>query len=205
MGRWFIRRNTAIRDRIAARDVLIIGAGNSGTEIAVDLADGGAGRVRVAVRTPPNILRRDTKGFPTQLVGIALQGLPPRLLDPLILALRRATIPNLTSYGLPPPSAPFSQFRQTATVPVLDVGFVDALRSGTIEVVPSVAALDGRAVVMADGSRLYPDAVVAATGYHPGLEPIVGPYHADRRTRHPKPAATPPFHRNRYTDLRAAA
>jgi putative flavoprotein involved in K+ transport len=39
------------------QDVLVVGAGNSGTEIAVDLADGGAARVRIAVRTPPNILR----------------------------------------------------------------------------------------------------------------------------------------------------
>jgi putative flavoprotein involved in K+ transport len=46
------------------QDVLVIGAGNSGTEIAVDLAEGGARGVRIAVRTPPNIVRRDTKGFP---------------------------------------------------------------------------------------------------------------------------------------------
>jgi putative flavoprotein involved in K+ transport len=52
------------------QNMLIIGVGNSGTEIAVDLVEGGAGRVRVAVRTPPNIFRRDTQGFPTQLVGI---------------------------------------------------------------------------------------------------------------------------------------
>jgi putative flavoprotein involved in K+ transport len=43
-----------------------------------------------------------------------------------------------------------------------------------IEVVPAVTALDGRAVVLADGSRVFPDAIVAATGYHPGLEPLVG-------------------------------
>jgi putative flavoprotein involved in K+ transport len=86
------------------QDVLIIGAGNSGTEIAIDLADGGAGRVRVAVRRPPNIFRRDTKGFPTQLFGIAFQQLPPRLLEPLILALPRATIPDLAAYGLPGPA-----------------------------------------------------------------------------------------------------
>ncbi len=156
------------------QDVLIIGAGNSGTEIAVDLAEGGARRVRIAVRTPPNIVRRDTKGFPTQLVGLGIQHLPPRLVDPLILALRRATIPDLTAYGLPLPSAPFSQFRRTATVPIIDVGFIDALRSGAVEVVPAVTSLDGRAVVLADGSRSYPDAIVAATGYHPGLEPLVG-------------------------------
>lgn len=52
------------------QDVLIVGAGNSGTEIAVDLAEGGARRVRIAIRTPPNILRRDVKGFPIQLLGI---------------------------------------------------------------------------------------------------------------------------------------
>ena len=59
-------------------------------------------------------------------------------------------------------------------MPIIDVGFVDAVRRGMIEVVPAVTALDGRAVVLADGSRVFPDAIVAATGYHPGLEPLVG-------------------------------
>jgi putative flavoprotein involved in K+ transport len=174
------------------QDVLVIGAGNSGTEIAVDLADGGAGRVRVAVRTPPNIFRRDTKGFPTQLIGIALQHLPPRLLDPLILALRRATIPDLAAYGLPRPSTPFSQFQRTATAPILDVGFIDAVRSGAIEVVPGVTTLEGRAVVLADGSRLFPDAIIAATGYHPDLEPLVG--HVTAIGEHGIPRTQPHLH-----------
>jgi putative flavoprotein involved in K+ transport len=156
------------------QDVLVVGVGNSGTEIAFDLAEGGAGRVRIAVRTPPNILRRDTKGFPTQLVGIAFQRMPAQLLDPMFRVLRKATIPDLSACGLPTPSAPFSQFRRTATVPIIDVGFVDAVRRGVIEVVPGVKALDGRAVLLADGSRVHPDAVVAATGYHPGLESLVG-------------------------------
>jgi putative flavoprotein involved in K+ transport len=156
------------------QDVLIVGAGNSGTEIAVDLAEGGAKRVRIAVRTPPNILRRDVKGFPIQLLGLVFRRLPPRLLDPLFLALERATVPDLSARGLPRPRAPFSQFLRTGTVPIFDVGFIDAVRRGLIEVVPGVTALDGRAVVLADGSRVSPDAVVAATGYHPGLEPLVG-------------------------------
>lgn len=42
------------------RDVLVVGAGNSGTEIASVLAGAGAGRVRIAVRTPPNILPRSS-------------------------------------------------------------------------------------------------------------------------------------------------
>jgi putative flavoprotein involved in K+ transport len=156
------------------QDLLIVGAGNSGTEIAVDLVEGGARRVRIAVRTPPNILRRDVKGFPIQLLGIVFRRLPPRLLDSLFFGLERATIPDLSACGLPRPSAPFSQFRRTGTVPIFDVGFIDAVRSGVIEVVPGVTAFDGRAVVLADGSRIFPDAVVAATGYRPGLEPLVG-------------------------------
>jgi len=156
------------------QDVLVVGTGNSGTEIAVDLAEGGAKRVRIAMRTPPNILRRDIKGFPTQLIGIAGQRLPAILLDPIIRGLRRVTVPDLSARGLPRPSTPYSQFRRTATVPIIDVGFVDAVRDGRIEVVPGVTSLDDRAVVLADGSRLFPDSIVAATGYRPGLELLVG-------------------------------
>ena len=174
------------------QDVLVVGAGNSGTEIAVDLAEGGAGRVRIAVRTPPNILRRDTKGFPTQLVGLAFQPMPAQLLDPMFRLLRKATIPDLSARGLPPSSAPFSQFRRTATVPIIDVGFIDAVRSGVIEVVPGVEALDGRAVVLADGSRVHPDAIVAATGYHPGLESLVG--HVTAIGGHGIPSPQPGLH-----------
>jgi putative flavoprotein involved in K+ transport len=174
------------------QDVLIVGAGNSGTEIAVDLAEGGARRVRIAVRTPPNILRRDVKGFPIQLLGIVFRRLPPRLLDQLILLLERATVPDLSACGLPRPSAPFSQFRHTGTVPIIDVGFIDAVRSGVIEVVPGVTALDSRAIVLADGSRVFPDAVVAATGYHPGLEPLVG--HLTAIGEHGIPSPQPRLH-----------
>jgi putative flavoprotein involved in K+ transport len=41
-----------------AADVLVVGPGCSGMEIAYDLVENGAGRVRLAVRTPPNIARR---------------------------------------------------------------------------------------------------------------------------------------------------
>jgi putative flavoprotein involved in K+ transport len=174
------------------QDVLVVGAGNSGTEIAVDLAQGGARRVRIAVRTPPNILRRDVKGFPIQLLGIVFRRLPPRLLDPLILGLERVTIPDLSACGLPRPRAPFSQFQRTGTVPIFDVGFIDAVRNGAIEVVPGVTAFDGAAVVLADGSRMFPDVVVAATGYHPGLEPLVG--HLTAIGEHGIPSPQPRLH-----------
>ena len=155
-------------------EVLVVGPGNSGSEIAVDLAEGGASRVRVAVRTPPMIVRRDTKGFPTQLLGIATKRVPAPVMDPVARVLRRVTVPDLRAQGLPAPADPYSQFMRTGTIPVVDVGFVDAVRSGAVEVVAAVEALDGDGVRLADGSCVEPDAVVAATGYRPGLEPLVG-------------------------------
>ena len=40
--------------------------------------------------------------------------------------------------------------------------------------VPEVSRLDGQEVVLADGTRLRPDVVLAATGFRRGLEPLVG-------------------------------
>jgi putative flavoprotein involved in K+ transport len=60
----------------AGLDVLVVGVGNSGSEIAVDLAEGGARRVWIAVRTPPQIVRRDVAGWPAHATGILVSRLP---------------------------------------------------------------------------------------------------------------------------------
>jgi putative flavoprotein involved in K+ transport len=157
------------------RDVLVVGTGNSGAEIAQDLAENGAARVRIAVRTPPHIAKRSSFGIPAQAVGIALGHLPPRLAGRITARLRRLTIPDLSSHGLPPPPETLgAQFVRTGTVPILDVGFVEQVRRGRIEVVAAVEALDGDDVVLADGTRIQPEAVLAATGFRPGIEPLVG-------------------------------
>ena len=157
------------------RDVLCVGSGNSGAEIAVDLVDGGASRVRIAIRTPPHIVKRASFGIPAQLLGIALRKLPPRVGAWLQRNLRRLTIPDLASYGIPVPSESVGdQFARTGTVPVLDVGFVDAVRRARVEVVAAVAGFDRADVLLTDGTRIRPDVVVAATGFRPGLEPLVG-------------------------------
>jgi putative flavoprotein involved in K+ transport len=156
------------------RHVLVVGAGNSAAEIAVDLVGVGA-RVDLAVRTPPNIVRRDTLGVPSQLLGIALKHAPERVMNPLATALRRLSVPDLASYGLPAPAGDgFTQFLRTRTVPILDHGFVHAVRAGQIRVVATVDSVDGADVNLGDGSTLRPDAVICATGYRTGLQSLVG-------------------------------
>ncbi len=155
-------------------DVLVVGSGNSGAEIATDIAEGGAARVRLSVRTPPIVVRRDTLGVPSQLLGIALGKLPVRVVVPISKALRKISIPDLEPFGLPAPRDGIAQFARTGTVPILDVGFVAAVRRGAVEIVPAVERFEEGEVVLAGGSRLSVDAVVAATGFRPGLEPLVG-------------------------------
>ena len=157
------------------RDVLVVGAGNSGAEIATDVADGGASRSRLSVRNPPQIVRRATAGIPAQLIGIAIRHLPPDWVDPISITQRRLSIPDLAAQGLPRPAHGIrTSFITTGTTPILDVGIVGAVRSGRVQIVAAVERFEASDVVLADGSRVTPDAVIAATGFRADLDSLVG-------------------------------
>ena len=171
----------------AGREVLVVGAGNTGAEVAVDLSEHGARRVLLAVRTPPHILRRETLGVPATLGGVAMRHLPPRLADALIEPLRRRTVPDLTAHGLPDPGPGAYARAARGEIPVLDVGLVDAVRAGRVEPVAGLTGFDGPRVLLADGSSLEPEVVIAATGYRRGLEPLVSHLGVLDRTGRPVP------------------
>jgi putative flavoprotein involved in K+ transport len=159
----------------AGLDVLVVGVGNSGAEIATDLGEGGARRVWIAVRTPPQIVKRQVAGWPAHATGILVSGLPSALVDPVARLQRRLTIPDLAPYGIPlPEDGLMSRVRRVGEVPLQDVGFVAAVRSGAVTPVAAVTGFEGDKVVLADGSAISPQAVIAATGYRRGLESMVG-------------------------------
>jgi len=146
------------------RDVLVVGTGNTGAEIAVDLVEGGAASVRIAMRTPPNIVLRETNGIPAQVTGLLMRHTPARLGDPIARVMQRLTVGDLSEYGMPAPAeGNLTRVRRDDVVPILDVGLVDALKRRQVEAVPGVERFDGSAVILADGPRLEPDAVIAAT------------------------------------------
>ncbi|ARF74445.1 flavin-containing monooxygenase [Streptomyces sp. NPDC012600] len=158
----------------ADKDVLVVGIGNTGAEIAADLAEGGASRVRIAVRTAPHIVRRSTAGWPAQATGVLVRRLPVWLVDRLGAVLARIAVPDLSAQGLPrPEKGLYSRVREGA-IPVQDVGLIDAVRTGRVVPVAAVASFDQDAVVLADGTRIAPDTVIAATGYTRALEPLLG-------------------------------
>ena len=162
-------------DPYRGKDVLVVGAGNTGAEIAVDLAEGGAARVRLAIRTPPHIVRRSNLGWPAQGTGILVRHLPVPIVDRIAAVVARAEVPDLSAHGLPRPTTGLYSRVLEGSVPLQDVGLIAGVQAGRIEPVAAVESFDDDgAVVLADGARLAPDVVIAATGYRRGLEPLVG-------------------------------
>ncbi|WP_425276510.1 flavin-containing monooxygenase, partial [Streptomyces swartbergensis] len=173
----------------AGREVLVVGAGNTGAEIAVDLADGGA-RVRLSIRTVPHIVRRSTAGWAAQYSGVMARHLPVGLVDRMARQMGRLSVPDLSAHGLPRPDTGLYTRVTEGAVPVQDVGLIDAVRKGRVEVVAAVEGFEDGKVVLADGTRLSPDAVVAATGYTRALEGLVG--HLDVLDARGRPVAQGP-------------
>ncbi|HEX8053694.1 MAG TPA: NAD(P)/FAD-dependent oxidoreductase [Thermoleophilaceae bacterium] len=156
------------------QDVLVVGSGNTGAEIAVDLVEGGAARVRIAVRTPPAVMLREANGLPSQITGVMMRRLPLPVADALSRSSARMLIGDLSEYGLPPVERPITRAVKEDVIPILDVGLVELVKEGRVEVVAGVVSFEGRDVVLADGSRVQPDAVISCAGYARGLEPLVG-------------------------------
>jgi cation diffusion facilitator CzcD-associated flavoprotein CzcO len=160
-------------DAFRGDDVLVVGPGCSGMEIAYDLVEGGARRVRLAVRTPPNMILRDPLG---PLFGRLVVRLPASWGDRIMNFVRRKKIGDLSAFGLPQPEeGPVSRLKRLRVAPaIVDHEVIDAIRRGRIEIVPAVEALDEHSVQLADGSRIEPGAVIAATGFRRGLDAMVG-------------------------------
>jgi putative flavoprotein involved in K+ transport len=162
-------------------DLLVVGAGCSGMEIAHELTRNGARRVRLSVRTPPNMILRSAIG---PLFARAFLRLLPRRADRLMNAVRRREIGDLTEYGLPQPDeGVFSRLNRLGVAPaIVDKETIQAIKDRRIEVVAGVESFDRTGVTLADGASIEADAVVAATGYRCGLESLVGHLNAlDRR------------------------
>jgi putative flavoprotein involved in K+ transport len=157
------------------RHVLVVSAANSGSEIAFELSRAQAASVRVAMRTPPPIAPREYMGIPLMYSALPIDPLPDRVGDLATKTLQRLIYGNLSARGLPPsPYGVQTQSRRRHRSVLIDAGFVGAVRAGEIEILPAVEELDGAEVVLADGTRVSTDVVIAATGFQTNLAELVG-------------------------------
>jgi putative flavoprotein involved in K+ transport len=157
------------------RHVLVVSAANSGSEIAYELVRNGAASVRVAMRTPPNVLPRENMGLPLMYTGLPFDPWPDAVGDAITQLAQRRIYGDLSAYGLPrSPYGVQTQSRRRHRSVLVDAGFVDALKAGELQLVGAVEGFEGPEVLLADGARLRPDVVIAATGYRSNLPELVG-------------------------------
>ncbi|WJI39818.1 flavin-containing monooxygenase [Mesorhizobium opportunistum] len=163
----------------AGQSVLVIGMGNTGAEIALDLAESGA-KPTISVRGGVHIVPRELFGVPIQIVGMAARLGPQRFNDVLFPIILDLVLGRLEKYGLKRPGQGLlEQIAIASRIPVIDVGTIGKIREGTIKVAPDIAEISGRCIRFADGKNGEFDAIVFATGYRPGyakfLEPGIQP------------------------------
>ncbi|HLK94097.1 MAG TPA: NAD(P)/FAD-dependent oxidoreductase [Polyangia bacterium] len=158
----------------AGQRVLVVGAGNTGAEIALDLVEHGAAPT-LAVRAPINVVPRDFLGMPIQLTTIRLQRAPLKLADGVGRLAAWLAFGNLARLGFPRAAmGPVSSIVKRRRIPLIDVGTIAAVKRGRIAVKPGVARLTEAGAVFADESAADFDAVVLATGFRPALEDFLG-------------------------------
>jgi cation diffusion facilitator CzcD-associated flavoprotein CzcO len=147
-------------DPFRGQRVLVVGAGNSAADIAVDVA-------RLASRAALS-LREGTYFFPKLMLGQPIDILyafwkdkiPPPLLQSALKLWLRLAIGRWEDYGLQTPTYPPLEKHPTVNSSVLE-----ALRQGRLVARRGIERFDGQSVHFTDGTREEFDAIILGTGF----------------------------------------
>ncbi len=146
------------------KDVLVIGVGNSGMDIACD-ATKLAKSVSVVTRHGVHVLPKYAFGRPIDQFGTPVNAYVPFPLERGIYeVIQRFTTGSPESRGLPKPD-----HRLLSAHPTVSSEFCDRVGHGDIEMKPGVERFDGNTVHFDDGSSIEVDLLVYATGYRVSL------------------------------------
>lgn len=143
----------------AGNRVLVVGVGNSGLDIAADVAPVAAHTV-VAARSPVLIMPRMILGVPSARVLGTLNKpfLPWPVQRQIMRLVSRFFHGTMEQWGFRTP--------KTRTHPASNATFMAHVSYRKITVKPGVEDVDGTTVRFTDGSSVDVDTVIAATGYH---------------------------------------
>ncbi|KAE8671396.1 putative indole-3-pyruvate monooxygenase YUCCA4 [Hibiscus syriacus] len=148
------------------KDVLVVGCGNSGMEVALDLANFNA-RTSLVVRDSVHVLPREMLGISTfGLLMWMLKWFPIRLIDRLVLLVSSFVLGDTEKLGFHPPKVgPLELKSISGKTPVLDVGTIAKIKSGNIKVYPGIKRITYHGAEFVDGRKERFDAIFLATGY----------------------------------------
>ncbi|GMJ00756.1 YUCCA 8, cytokinin induced root curling 2 [Hibiscus trionum] len=153
-------------EKFKGKKVLVVGCGNSGMEVSLDLCNHNASPSMV-VRSSVHVLPREILGKSTfELAVLMMKWLPLWVVDKLMLILAWLVLGNTEKYGVKRPSTGPLELKNTrGKTPVLDIGALEKIRSGDINVVPGIKRFSRGQVELVNGEKLDMDSVVLATGY----------------------------------------
>ncbi|KAJ4802612.1 Flavin-containing monooxygenase [Rhynchospora pubera] len=148
------------------KQVLVVGCGNSGMELCLDLCHHNAYPTMV-VRDSVHVLPREILGISTFSISVAMmRWLPIQVVDKILVSLARVMLGDLERYGIKRPKmGPLELKGREGKTPVLDIGTLGKIKTGEIKVVPGIQRFTHRGVHLVDGRVVDADAVILATGY----------------------------------------
>lgn len=162
-------------DQYAHKRILIIGAGNSGTDALNHLASIPTEKVWVSVRHGPEIIPARMLGFPLHRLARLFALLPEKPLNFSFKAVSWLAFGNLKKHGLRShPAGCGTRFLRDGVSFAIDDGFIRSLKAGKCEIVAETESFSEDRVHLSDGTAIDPDVVICATGYRSGLPELFG-------------------------------
>ncbi|MGB0838563.1 MAG: flavin-containing monooxygenase [Chitinophagales bacterium] len=153
--------------------VLVVGIGNTGAEIALDLSNSHI-ETHIAVRGEISLVPRDLNGRPVQETAKILEKLPFGFGDWLGGQIRKIYFGDLSKYGLKVSKIhPVALLRDTGKTPLIDIGTIAAIKAGKITVQGDIDHFTKNGVQFKNGKHIELDAVILATGYRSKIESLV--------------------------------
>ena len=152
------------------KNVLVVGFGNSGGEIAIDLHEHGA-KSNISIRNPVNVIPKEIFGIPFLNFAIPQNALPAWLADAINAPIVKLLIGDITKYGLKKlPYGPVAQTRKDGQIPLIDIGTMKLIREGHVTVYPGVKEVSENRIKFEDGREPEFDVIIYATGYRPRVD-----------------------------------
>ncbi|MFF4585593.1 flavin-containing monooxygenase [Streptomyces sp. NPDC001388] len=161
-------------DELRGKRVLVVGAGNSGLDIACDAARS-ADRAVISMRRGYWFIPKHLFGRPVDTIAAGGPHVPVWLQQKLFGGLLRILNGDPRRLGLQKPDHKLFE-----THPAINSMLIHHLQHGDITAKPGIAATDGRTVHFTDGTREDFDLILLATGYLHKV-PVAQQYFGDQQ------------------------
>lgn len=148
-----------VNEEWRGKNVLVIGAGNSACDVAVEAARV-AGKVCMSMRSPQWFVPKFIFGQPSDVFAAKSAWLPKKVRQVAMGKLLRLLQGPYSQYGLPTNEHP-----PLSHHPTLNSDLLDFIRHGRIHPRPGIRRLDGSMVEFIDGTREAFDIICACTGF----------------------------------------